>query len=397
MAGKFSAHNIKPHKTPFQTGLLYIGELTFQGGKIPCSIFRKEGNSPEDWSEREVFGELKKIDGYRYAFKPRASKPLPNRLSLSLLRFQTKMKCKDYISRKVKDPKAAHFLTALLTGDSDDRLMRYEFAKLGLAHILAVSGFHFATLFAALTLFLRLFLSRKSCHFVLAIAAFSYYLFIGSNPAVFRSWMAVELYILAKLLKKNPSALNILGVAFLIETTLNPLILADIGFQLSFASCFGILLAYPFIEKGLKKILPERSDKEWSLLKRGARAVALIAKGLRSSSSITLSVTLFIFPLLLYHFHSFPFLSLFYNLFFPYLTGLCLTLLMVSFLIFPLFSVVSFCTSKILDLVSYPPSPLAYTFYFDGIDPLFFPPYFAVLALLFLALKKRRQLQSILF
>ena len=79
--------------------------------------------------------------------------------TLPKLRFQAKTAVSNYLKRHLKDPRVASFFSSLATGDLDERALSLEFGKIGVNHLLAISGFHFALLAAFCGFLLRLFLS----------------------------------------------------------------------------------------------------------------------------------------------------------------------------------------------------------------------------------------------
>jgi competence protein ComEC len=215
-----------------------------------------------------------------------------------------------------------------------------------------------------------------------------YFVFIGAAPAVQRAWIGASLFIIAKLTHRRAIPLNILGAAMLIELLWNPLAAANLGFQFSFGSCFGIILLYPHIEKQLRKLLPKRRAEEALRLSFLAQMAYLITSSLRRSLSLTLAVNIAILPILFFHFGKFPLLSLLYNLFFPPLVGLVLVGLLAAcafyFLIgttLPFQGLDWFC-EQLLDLVSYPPLFLDRSIYFSNFPFQAIPLYFFGLILL---------------
>ena len=119
----------------------------------------------------------------------------------------------------------------------------------------------------------------------------------------------------------------------------------------------------------LQSLLPKRSRSEVKILNTLSRHAYLLSSFLRQALSLTLAVNLLLLPLLLYHFHQFPLLSLLYNLFFPFFVGVSLSLLLLALvfqLLFPplshlLYSLTGSITSLLLDLASYPPLALDYS------------------------------------
>jgi predicted membrane metal-binding protein len=70
----------------------------------------------------------------------------------------------------------------MLTGDVDDRLLNLEFNRLGLQHILGVSGFQFVLLAALVGFLFRLILPYKiaTCGLILSLTA--YFFFLATLP-----------------------------------------------------------------------------------------------------------------------------------------------------------------------------------------------------------------------
>jgi competence protein ComEC len=362
--GYFKIAFLKPHQSPFERGLMYQGTLYIDGQRIPCSVHHSFGEQhPKANCDYILQGTLKKRGPYDYLFKAKSWTPVENTWSFAEVRFRMKERLRHFLNQKLPHPQVASFLGSLITGDVEDRTLRYEFGRLGLQHILAISGFHFAILIAFCSFFLGLFLPFRWKYGALLVAIQFYFLFVGSVPAVQRSWLTAVFYLVGKLIGRQSSGLNLLGVALLIEVILNPLVSGQIGFQLSFVSCAGILLLHPFFQLWSARLFP-RYDP--STLTPFAQHGYLLTSFLREAISLAAAVTIAILPLILYHFHSFPLLSLLYNLFFPAFVSLALFALLISLLadlLFPplgwlFFGFTNFFTSQLLHLASYPPLAL---------------------------------------
>lgn len=370
----FSIHSLQPHNSPFHKGLQYKGTLYLPEGPIACCIYTQKHHPAN--TDYLLTGTLSS-----HGFKPKEWVPLPNTWSLAEFRYQMKERLKTFLHEKLSTPRAATLLSSLLTGDVEDRSLRYEFGRLGLQHILAISGFHFGLLIAFCSFFLTLFLPEKPKLIFLLICITLYFLFIGPSPAVQRSWIAATLYLLAPLLNRRTNGLNLLGVALAIEVLLDPFVYSNIGFQLSFLSCGGILLFHPLIEKSLRPLLPKRDAFQIMHLSLLYKHLHLASATLRQTLSLGLSVNLALFPLLLYHFHQFPFLSLLYNLFFPFLISLSLFALLISFALPFLFPLTNWFTAQILTLAAYPPLALDYVIAIKNIPYWTIPIYLFALFL----------------
>jgi competence protein ComEC len=392
--GYFSIGSLKPHQSPFEKGLMYKGMLYVEGQRVPCSVHHSFGEKhPKAHCDYILHGKLKQRGPYDYLFQAKEWVPVENTWSFAELRFQLKERFRQFLNQKLQSPRVASFLGSLITGDVEDRSLRYEFGRLGLQHILAISGFHFAILIAFCSFFLGLFLPYRWKIIALLLAINAYFLFVGAVPAVQRSWLTAMFYLIGKLIGRHSTGLNLLGTALLIEVVLDPLVSAQLGFQLSFLSCVGILLFHPLFKPWAERLFPEHDPKR---LTRTAQHGYLLTSFLRQGVSLALGVNAAILPLILFHFHTFPLLSLFYNLFFPLLVSMALFGLLLSLmahLLCPplatlLFSTTDFFTAQILDIASYPPLPLDYSIRVHDFPAWIIPLY--LFALFSLSLERRR-------
>ena len=72
---------------------------------------------------------------------------------------------KAWISKKIhllfSQTHVGDLITALTVGTLDDRMLKFDFGRLGLQHILAISGFHFGLLAFFLRFFFSIIFKRK--------------------------------------------------------------------------------------------------------------------------------------------------------------------------------------------------------------------------------------------
>ncbi len=140
-----------------------------------------------------------------------------------------------------------------------DRL-RMSVQKLGVSHVLAVSGLHVSIIMG---LILGLFTKRKRLGFIVTISCLLLYmLFAGMSLSVTRAVVMSVCYLLARLLGRDALPLASLGLAGLIITLINPFAAADAGFMLSFCATAGIIMLTPRVTVIIKKFTPfVRGDK----------------------------------------------------------------------------------------------------------------------------------------
>lgn len=186
----------------------------------------------------------------------------------------------------------AGILKALLLGDKGDLSteVRDHFANAGAMHLLAVSGLH-----VGIIAFILLFIfkqapkriSNLTAHIIVVVLLWGYALITGFSPSVTRAVLMFSLLILSRLAKGQYQPINVLFFAAFISILIEPNVIYDIGFQLSYLAVLGIFLFYTPLEKIVQtKIKPMR----W----------------LWQGTCIGLSAQLTTLPLTLYYFHQFP-------------------------------------------------------------------------------------------
>lgn len=382
--GIFTLESIQPAHSPFNHSFALKGFLnTFESeGKnysnIPCTIL--QNTPPTSGTKWFIQGTLENKE--RIAFKPDKNIPweqLESHFSLIHLRFQNKQAVRHYFHTKIADKRVSHFFASIVTGDIDDWLLAMEFRKVGLGHILAISGFHFALLAGMLGFLLRAFLPPRFAYLILLALLLFYFIFLGLSPSVLRAFIMITLYVLGLILKRQSDPLNLLGVALLIELILDPITIHHIGFQLSFLATLGILLFHPLFNRLLQPFLPIRKYSQLKQMPRLDQHGYLLSSSIRVALALNLAVHLTTLPAMLFIFHSFPLLSLPYNLFLTPLLGISMMLLPLGVLLPPLGKLNALYTGWLLQLIANPPEILNYKIF---VNSLSFPIVIALTSLI---------------
>ncbi|WP_223883353.1 ComEC/Rec2 family competence protein [Arenibacter lacus] len=185
-------------------------------------------------------------------------------------------------------------IQALLLGERNEvtEATNTDYKDAGAFHILALSGLHIGILLGLLHFLLAPleFLPNgrvvKMVSIVLLLWAFAF--LAGMSPSILRAVTMFSFVAYALYLNRPTNHFNILALSFFfILLLINPLLLFQVGFQLSYAAVFAIIWIYPLLQK---LWIP----KNW-VLKRGWELLA-----------VSVAAQLGVLPLGLYYFHQFP-------------------------------------------------------------------------------------------
>lgn len=151
-------------------------------------------------------------------------------------------------------------LRALLIGDTSalPRELKDAYSRTGVNHILSISGFHVGIIALALyqiwaavfRLFpaVLLYVNVKRAVCLVSLPAITYYLFLsGAAPATARSVIMLLFVTLAVLIERETDQLNTIAIAAFLLLILNPALLYDISFQLSFIAIWGLSVITPLL------------------------------------------------------------------------------------------------------------------------------------------------------
>ncbi|HZK96619.1 MAG TPA: ComEC/Rec2 family competence protein [Prolixibacteraceae bacterium] len=209
-----------------------------------------------------------------------------------------------------------------------------SFAKTGVIHVLAVSGMNVAIIFVVLDWMLR-FLKRKKggiylYTFIILGAVWGYALITGMSASVLRAAAMFTFIVIGTGMSRHPNIYNSLAASAFVLLFINPSLVYDVGFQLSYAAVFSIVCFHPFIY-GLFYFRYWISDQIWTLL------------------SVSMAAQIGTLPLLLHYFHQFPTWFLLANLMVIPLVTLILYLTFIVFVVAPIIPILG----KLMTLILY--------------------------------------------
>ena len=196
------------------------------------------------------------------------------------------------LGRRVEEifpPESAPFLKALLLGDDSGFTAEQEsdLSETGLYHITAVSGMHFGYLFMMLSFLVGVHRPKRLAAVTIPVVLL-YMLLVGASASVVRACIMMLFVLAGPLLGRESDPLTSLSAALLALLIANPLSIAGVGLQLSFASMVGLLVLSPRIYG----IFPAGKGRLWRFV--------------RSSLAASLGATICTAPLTAFYFNRIP-------------------------------------------------------------------------------------------
>ena len=152
----------------------------------------------------------------------------------------------------VMGEEAGGYAAAMLLGSremvpSEDR---EAFSRLGVAHILSVSGFHVGVLAGLIGAVLkRLRMSRKARLAVTAAILSAYCLLTGMNVPVVRAALLMMLWEYGAIRHRQRINVHLLSACFVIILLLSPVQITSVSFHLTFGAMLGLSLVTPAMER----------------------------------------------------------------------------------------------------------------------------------------------------
>lgn len=199
-----------------------------------------------------------------------------------------------YTLQKMLPQDRAGLLIAILTGNKNFMFSSdlNDFNKIGLAHMIAVSGYKLTIILIWIESLILPYGRRKAI-FASAVFSFIYLVLADFAPAVWRAVFMSAIFIYSKITGKKFNLAIALLTTAVILIFINPLISAyDIGFQLSFLGILGIILFAKPLRRIFEKV-PAFNFADSNFLNIGEVFI--------SGTSAQIAT----FPLMLYYFHQF--------------------------------------------------------------------------------------------
>lgn len=182
---------------------------------------------------------------------------------------------------------------AILLGYDDymENSLKQDYIMAGAMHILCVSGLHVGIIYLVINFLLSFLRNNRTNNILkailLLITIWAYATITGLSPSVQRASLMLTVFIFGNLLNRNRDTYNTLAISALILLLIDPYLVYNVGFQLSYAAVIGIITFHQPLYK-LLYIKNVVVDKIWSI------------------TVLAFSAQLATFPIATHYFHFFP-------------------------------------------------------------------------------------------
>lgn len=189
---------------------------------------------------------------------------------------------------------AQNLLVALILGYRSDlsKDIVNAFTDTGTTHVLSVSGLHVGIIYYVFNLLLGFLLPKTPKGnsikgLLIFLLIWFYALVTGLSPCICRAAVMISFIVVAKASGKRLNTYNLIACSAFLLLAYDPFLIADVGFQLSYAALTGIIFLQPKIDA-------------WIVVKNK------LMKELWTMISVSLAAQLITLPITLYYFHQFP-------------------------------------------------------------------------------------------
>ena len=223
-------------------------------------------------------------------------------------------------TKKVLNEETASILLGLILGNKTDidEQTQDDFRNASMSHILAISGMHVAYVLLGINFIFKKLFGKRNTE-IISIFILIFYMFITNfSPSIVRAGIMGIILIFSKLIYRKNDIYNTISISLFLILIYNPFLIQNLGLQLSYGGVIGIVIFNRHILNILKNINVKNKIYKYKIRPKIDRYLDKI----KEIISVSISVQLFILPLI----------TLYLNTFCPYFL---ISNLILSFVIGP--------------------------------------------------------------
>ena len=265
-------------------------------------------------------------------------------------------KISDEIKENIEEfmgEKYSGLLLGLLLGDSSkiDENIEENFKITSLTHILAVSGAQVSYIIAAMYSLLKRKIGIQKTRVVIIASLIFYTALTGFSPSIVRAGIMGIILMISGLVFRKNDIINSIAISLFFMLVYNPFLLENVGLQLSYLGTIGIIGFNKTIILILKNI--QIRNRKWKY-KINRKLILLISK-IKEILAVTMSASLAVVPVMIYHFNLFGTYFLITNLLASIIIGpitlLGTLLVIISFISINIAKILSYILKFLIDIL----------------------------------------------
>lgn len=206
-------------------------------------------------------------------------------------------------TQKILDDKTSSILLGLTLGYKEDidEETRENFANASMSHILAISGMHITYVILGINIiFKNLIGKRKTIYLNICILIF-YMLITNFSPSITRAGIMGIIMLFSKIVYRKSDFCTSISISLFLILIYNPFLIQNLGLQLSYGGVVGIFIFNKSIIKMLKNIKIKNKIYRYKIKPKIQKSLDKI----KEIISISLSVQIFILPIIIYNLNTF--------------------------------------------------------------------------------------------
>ena len=265
-------------------------------------------------------------------------------------------KISDEIKENIEEfmgEKYSGLLLGLLLGDSSkiDENIEENFKITSLTHILAVSGAQVSYIIVAMYSLLKRKIGIQKTRVVIIASLIFYTALTGFSPSIVRAGIMGIILMISGLVFRKNDIINSIAISLFFMLVYNPFLLENVGLQLSYLGTIGIIGFNKTIILILKNI--QIRNRKWKY-KINRKLILLISK-IKEILAVTMSASLAVVPVMIYHFNLFGTYFLITNLLASIIIGpitlLGTLLVIISFISINIAKILSYILKFLIDIL----------------------------------------------
>ena len=222
-------------------------------------------------------------------------------------------------TKRVLNEETASILLGLILGNKTDidEQTQDDFRNASMSHILAISGMHVAYVLLGINFIFKKLFGKRNTE-IISIFILIFYMFITNfSPSIVRAGIMGIILIFSKLIYRKNDIYNTISISLFLILIYNPFLIQNLGLLLSYGGVIGIVIFNKYILNILKNINVKNKIYKYKIRPQIGRYIDKI----KEIISVSISVQLFILPLIISSLNTFNPYFLISNLILSFVIG----------------------------------------------------------------------------